>query len=161
MHAFLDGFEVFGRERLLAQKFVEKSGVGGRADAELHVRKEFEYGGGKQVRGGMAEDLQRLGVFFGEDFEFSVMVERARQVHEFARRAIANARNERGAGEARRNFFGDVGGGRAARHLQYGAILERNVNTIHRVSAIPANGRSSTLTNGVKEGKTKATEREC
>ncbi len=62
VHLFLDAREILRRERLLAQKFVKKSGIDGRADAELHVGKKLQYGCGQQVCRGMPEDLQRFGI---------------------------------------------------------------------------------------------------
>ena len=57
VHLRFDFYEVFGSEWLLAHEFVEEAGVDRRADAELHVRVEFEHGGGEQMRGGVAEHL--------------------------------------------------------------------------------------------------------
>jgi hypothetical protein len=67
VHFLFDFAEVFGRERLFAQKFVEEAVFHGRPDAEFDVGIQLHHGGGKQVRGGVAEYEQRVGVFVGED----------------------------------------------------------------------------------------------
>ena len=90
-HLGFDFFQVFGRERLVAHKFVEKSVFGGRTDAEFHIREKLQHGGGQQMRRRVAEHLNRVGILRGEDREIYVVIERAREVDEFA----VNARNER------------------------------------------------------------------
>ena len=45
MHLFFDLGEVFLGERLVAEEFVEKAGVNGRANAEFNVGKEFHHSG--------------------------------------------------------------------------------------------------------------------
>src|SRR5258705_786953 len=72
--------EVVGSERLGAQEFVEEAGVDGRADAQLDVRIQLHDRGGEKMRGGMAEDEKRVGIFFGEDLQLYVAVERATQI---------------------------------------------------------------------------------
>ena len=59
--------EVVRGERLVAEEFVEEAGVDGRADAELDVGIELHHRGGEKMSGGMAEDEESVGVFFGED----------------------------------------------------------------------------------------------
>ena len=137
----------------LAQKFVEESSFNRRADAQLHIRKKFGHGRGKQMRRRMAEHEQRVGIFFSEDFEFCVALKRAREIHqltsicsarEFAgrgvfggagarrgRRSIRGAGDERGARKARRNLLGDLRGGSAARHVEHFAVRQSNKNGIH------------------------------
>ena len=80
VHLFFDALEVFGRERLLAQKFVEEAVVDRRADAQLHVGKKFEHRRGQQVRRRVPEHLQRLGIFRGENPERGVVFERPRKI---------------------------------------------------------------------------------
>ena len=63
VHLCFDFFEVFGRERLLAQEFVEEAVIDGRADAQLHVGKKLEHRRGQQMRGGVAEHLHASGSF--------------------------------------------------------------------------------------------------
>ena len=75
-HLRFDGGEVFGREGLFAIEVVEEAGVGGGAVAELGLREELEHGRGHDVRGGVAHDLERFGVFFRDQFEARVCGER-------------------------------------------------------------------------------------
>ena len=93
--------EVFGSERLVAQEFVEKAVVDGRADAQLHVGIKFEHRGGEQMRGRMAKHLDSVGIFCGEDGELGVVVERARKIDQFA----IGARDQSFLREARRNLL--------------------------------------------------------
>ena len=62
VHLLLDALQVFRRERLLAQEFVEKSVVNRRPDAQFHVGKKLQHRRGKQVRRRMAKHLQRVGI---------------------------------------------------------------------------------------------------
>ena len=133
VHFVFDFFEIFGSERLLAKKFVEKAGVDRGADAELYVGIKLHHRGGEKMCRGMAKDVERVGIFFGEDLELDVVIERATQVDQFAGVValvavvgaercscaaclrvwicggrIGNARDESGVGEARRNFARDI-----------------------------------------------------
>ena len=76
--------EVFRSEGFVAEKFVEKAGVDGRTDAELYVGKELHHRGGEQMRCGMAKDVERVGIFFGEDLQLDVVIERAAQIDQLA-----------------------------------------------------------------------------
>ena len=57
VHLLFNFREIFRSERLVAQKFVEKTGIGRRANAELDVGIELHHRGGEQVRRGMPEDV--------------------------------------------------------------------------------------------------------
>ena len=59
-----NGGEVFGREGLLAIEVVEEAGVGCGAVAKLGLRKELEDSRGQDVRGGVAQNFQRVGIVF-------------------------------------------------------------------------------------------------
>ena len=126
-HLGLDFFEVLGRERLVAQEFVEESGLDRWADAELYVRVKLEDGGGEQMRGRVAEDLHRFGIFRGEDREFYIAVEGAREIDKLA----IGARDESVLGEARPDLAGDLRGRGAAGHLARRAIRQRDLNVFH------------------------------
>jgi hypothetical protein len=58
----LNGGEVFRREGLFAIEVVEEAGVGGGAVAELGLREELEDGRGQHVRGGVTQNLLRVGI---------------------------------------------------------------------------------------------------
>jgi hypothetical protein len=68
-HFGFDGGEVFRREGLLAVEVVEEAGIGGGAVAELGLREELEDGRGQNVRGGVAQNLERVGIVFFDEFE--------------------------------------------------------------------------------------------
>src|SRR3974390_3009572 len=61
LHLVLDGGEVVGREGLLAVEVVEESVLGGGAVAEAGLGKEFEDGGGHEMRGRVTEDFEGFG----------------------------------------------------------------------------------------------------
>ncbi len=82
LHLLLDGFEVFGRERLLAIEVVEEAGLGGGAVAELGLGKEFQHRGRHQVRGRVAIDFERFGIAVGEDAQLGILLQRTREVDE-------------------------------------------------------------------------------
>ena len=126
-HLGLDFFEVFRRERLVAQEFVEEASFDRRADAELYVGIELEHGCGQKMRGGMAQHLDRVRILRGEDREFYIAVERARKIDQLA----VGARDERFLGEARRNLLRDFGGGRSARDFACSAVGQRDLKCGH------------------------------
>ena len=151
VHLLFDFLEIFGSEGLLAQEFVEKAVVDRRADAQLHVGIEFHHRGGQQVRRGMAEDEERVGIFFSEDLQLDVLFERTAKIEEQAAifggidgigknaglvlRAIAvrggHFGHQRGVRQARRNGFGDVDGRGALGNVFHAAIGKSYVNLIH------------------------------
>ena len=61
-------------------KFVEKSGVDGRADAELDVREKAPSPRRRASALPNDETRERVGIFFGEDLELDVVIERAAQI---------------------------------------------------------------------------------
>ena len=133
MHFLFDFFEIFRSKRLLAQELVEKSGVDRRADAELHVGIQLHHRGGKKMRGGVAKNVKRVRIFFGEDLQFDVVIERAPQIDQFAGAIIGlgYARHQRGIRQARRDFPRDIRGCRALWHFLNFAVRQSNVNRIH------------------------------
>ena len=126
-HLRFDFREVFGRERLVAHEFVEKSVFDGRADAEFHIWVKLQDSGGEEMRGRVAENLERVGVLRGEDREIYAVVERARKVNQLA----VNPGDERVLGEARPDLRGDLRGGGAAGHFAGRAVRQRDLNGFH------------------------------
>jgi hypothetical protein len=112
VHFRFDLGQVVQSKGLVAEKLVEEAGVDWRANAELDVGIKLHNSGGEQMRGGMAEDEERVGIFFGEDLELDVVVERAAQIDQLSSTVIGrgDASDQRGIGEAGRNSFGDVCG---------------------------------------------------
>ena len=151
MHFLFNFFQVFGSEGLVAQEFVEEAIFDRRADAELHVGIEFHHRGGQQMRGGMAEDVERVGIFFGEDLEFDVLLDRTAKVVEqaaifggihgvrknagFRLGAVAiggeDLGDQRSIGQSRRDGLGDLEGRGALGKVFYAAVGESYVNLIH------------------------------
>ena len=80
LHLLFDLFEVFRNEGSLAQKVIEEAGFGGRTVTELGLRKEFQHGGSKQMRRRVMEDLERLGVFLGEEAEARIVLDGEREI---------------------------------------------------------------------------------
>ncbi len=127
VHPGFDFFEVFRRERLVAEEFVEKSGFDRRADAEFYVGIELEDGRGEQMRGGVAQHLDGVGILRGEDRKLYIVVERARKIDQLA----IGARDESFLGETRRNLLRDFGGGCSAGDFARGAVRQRNLKCGH------------------------------
>ena len=66
-HFGFDGFEVFWGEGGGPVEVVEEAGIGGRTVAQLGFRKKLENRGRHDVRGRVADDLEGVGVFLGEE----------------------------------------------------------------------------------------------
>ena len=136
---------------MIAQEFVEESVFDRRADAELYCGVELHHGGGEKVRGGMAEDIEGVRIFLGEDLEFNVLVDRAPKVEEeaavfgrvdgiredsgFFLDAVGvrgeNFCDQRSVTEARGDRLGNVEWRGAFWHVFYAPIGECYVNLIH------------------------------
>src|SRR5580704_7097390 len=84
VHFLFDFLEIFGSERLIAEKFVKESGVDRRANAEFYVGIKLHHRGGEKMRGGVAKDVERIGIFLGQDLQPDVFIERAAQIDQFA-----------------------------------------------------------------------------
>ena len=127
VHLLLDARQVFGRERLLAQEFVEKAGVDGRTDAQLHIGEKFEHRRREQVRRRMPKYGQRIGILRGKDADFGVVFQRTRKIYKFA----IGARDERFLRQSVRNLLRNVGGRGAARHFLRGPIRQSDLYGVH------------------------------
>ena len=84
MHFLFDLLEIFHGERLLTQEFVEEAVLNRRADAKLHAGIKLRHGRGEQVSGRVTEDVQCVGIFFRQDTELDVLLQRAAKVVEQA-----------------------------------------------------------------------------
>ena len=84
LHLLLDGFQVLGRERLLAIEVVEESALGRRTVAELGLGKQLQHRGGHQVRRRVAIDFQRFGIAVSEDAQLGILLQRTGEVHGWA-----------------------------------------------------------------------------
>src|SRR5579864_6695540 len=128
LHLFLDLREVFSGERRGTVKIIEEAALGRRAVAELGLRKKFEHRGREQVRGGMAEDLERFRVFIGQDAQRDIFFERSGEIDEIAiagfssRRERACLRRQRCRSQPRADGLGDIKRSRAPGSLLFTAI---------------------------------------
>ena len=70
-HFLLDGFEVFRGEGAGSVEVVVEALVDGRADGHLHAGEELLHGGGHDMGGGMAQELQAFGLVSGDGGGFN------------------------------------------------------------------------------------------
>ncbi len=77
VHLLFDFGEIFLRERLVTEEFVEKAGVDRGTDAELHVGIQLHHRRCKQVGRGMPKHEERIGIFFRQDLQLHVVIQRA------------------------------------------------------------------------------------
>jgi hypothetical protein len=103
----------------------------------------------------MAEHKKGVGIFFGEDLKFDVVLERSAQVNQFAFAVVgrSDAGNEGGIGQARRDASGNVGGRGPLGDIFNAAIRQCDVNLLH--VRVHLGGETSSLSAGsraVKEG---------
>ena len=127
-HLLLDLFEVVRGERGGAVEIVVEAVLDGRADAELGFGIEFEHGGGQQVGGGVAVDLERLGVPGGEDLERGVLLDGASEVEHLAVDLGRDGRVRQAGADA----SGDIDGTRLGRDGLFTAVGQSNLDVAHR-----------------------------
>ena len=87
-HLLFNDDQIVGGEWLLAVEVVEKACVGGRAVAELGLRKELKDGSGEDVGCGVAHHFEGLGVGLLEELELDVLGKRRSQVHQTRRGGV-------------------------------------------------------------------------
>lgn len=140
VHFLFDFGQIFRREGLVAEKFVEEAGVDGRANAELDVGVEFHHGCGEQMRCGVTKDEEGVRIFFGEDLELDVFFERAAQIDQLAqigsieqRSSIGRGhpRYESGVGQSWRNVARDIRRSRAPGHHLNLAVRQCDLHLLH------------------------------
>ena len=106
-HLLLDAPEVLRRERVLHHEVVVEAVVRRRAEAELRVGEQLQHRGGAQVRGRVAQHVDRLRALLRDDADARVprhaLLHRAELVVEVAR--------DRGARQAGTDLGGGVGAG--------------------------------------------------
>ena len=101
-HAGLDLLEVIGGERRVPVHVVEEALVGGRTDAQLGLRIEFQGCRRQQVRRRMAVHFQRFLVAFGQEAHLGISLEGCAQVRQFA----INLSDQCGARQPRADLLG-------------------------------------------------------
>src|ERR1700735_649126 len=90
------------------------------------------------MSGRVAEDLYRVGIFGSQNGKLRVVLERTREIHQFA----VGARNESFLRQTRRNLVRDLRRGGAARHFAGGAIRQRDLNGVHAAAYSPVETNS-------------------
>ena len=127
-HLLLDLFEVLGRERSGAVEIVIEAVVDGRADAELGFGIQFQHGRGQQVGGGVAVDLERLGILGGQDLERGVLFDGAGEVEHLA----IDLGHDGRVGQPGADAPGDIDGTGLGRDGLFTPVGQSNFDVTHR-----------------------------
>ena len=107
VHALFDGNEVFRGERRLAREIVVEAVLDRRADGHLRARIQLLHRLRHDVRGVVADEVERLGVLRGDDGERRVGVDHMAGINQLA----VDLAGERRLGEAGADAGGDLGDG--------------------------------------------------
>src|ERR1700735_3489417 len=107
------------------------------------------------MSGRVAEDLYRVGIFGSQNGKLRVVLERTREIHQFA----VGARNESFLRQTRRNLVRDLRRSGAARHFAGGAIRQRDLNGVHAAVYSPVETSSLLAQAGAVKARTKARKR--
>ena len=134
-HLLLDALEVrVGHGHALGElEVVVEAVLDRRPDRDLHARIELHDGGGEDVRGVVADDVQRAVAGRRDDLQRLARHERPREVAHLP----VLAHGDRGAGQARPDRGGRVGTRRAVGELELGSIGQRDVHRSHASDAAP------------------------
>src|ERR1017187_5162155 len=127
-HLLLDLLEVVGGEGGGAVEIVVEAVVDGRADAELGFGIEFEHGGGEEVGGGVAVDLERFGVPGGEDLNRGVLLDGAGEVEHLA----VDLGRQAGVRQAGADASGDIDGTCPGRDGLFTPVGQSNFDVTHK-----------------------------
>ena len=117
-HLLLDRGQVLGREGTLEGEIVIEAVLDHRADRDLRRGEQRLHGLREQVRGGMADDLERIVRLVGDDGERCVVRDGVRGVDQFA----VDARAECGLGQAGADAGGNFADGDGRVELTLAAI---------------------------------------
>jgi hypothetical protein len=155
-HAAFDQLQVFGRKGSGTPEVIEEACIGRRTVAELCFWKQLRHCGSHHVRGGVAQDLQRVGVFLGHQLEGDVFGQRRGQIDEalgvrvfgaihlglaalVAEAAAdgggferANAGDHGGLRQARRDAFGDAQRSGTGRYFAHRSVGKLDLNRTHK-----------------------------
>lgn len=113
LHARFDLGQVLLGERLRGLEVVVEALVGGRAEPQVGAWEQVEHGHREQVRGAMAEHVERFLVLGGQDAQRRVALDRTRGLHDVA----VDDAGDGGLGQALADARGDLGHRRAPRDL--------------------------------------------
>ena len=106
-HLLLDGGEVFGRERLVAEKVVIEAVLDHRPDGHLCAGPKRLHGFRQHMRRIVADQFERARVVAGQELDLGVVLDRIGQVDKLA----VERHRHRALGKRRRNAFGDIEAG--------------------------------------------------
>ena len=127
-HPLFDRWEVFRRERLVAEEVVIEAVLDHRANGDLRSWPKRLHGFGENVRRVVADQFERAGIVARNELERSVAVDR---ISEVGKLAIADHCYSP-LGKRRRNGFGDIEAGDAGLIGALSAIGKRDLD--HRGS---------------------------
>ena len=74
-HALFDGRQILGGEGPLVGEIVVKAVLDHRADGDLRLGEELLHRIRQQVRGGMTDDLESVGILVRDDAQFGVVID--------------------------------------------------------------------------------------
>ena len=103
LHLRFELLEVFGREGTLEREVVVEAVLDDRADGDLRLRVDGLHRLGQQVRGGVADDLERRRILLRDDGQLRVFVDDEGRVDQLA----VHAAGERRLGQSRADAGGD------------------------------------------------------
>ena len=121
-HLRLDGGEVLGRERTLVGEVVIEAVFDDRTDGDLRLREECLRRLREQMCGRVADHLERVRVFVGDDLEHRVRHDRERGIYEMA----AHLTGERGFRKPRPDVGSDLRHGDGTLETALAAIRQRD-----------------------------------
>ena len=125
-HFFLDRRQVVRRERALVREIVVEAVLDHRADGHLRIGKQRLHRVRQQVRGGMADHVEAVGILVGDDGELRIRIDQMTGIDQFA----VDPPGERGPGQT------GADAGRDLRHrdrrieLSDGTVGKRDVDHI-------------------------------
>ena len=121
-HLRFDRGEIFGREGSLVGEVVVETIFDHRADGHLRIGEQGLHGLREQVRRRVTDDLEGIGMLFGDDFERGIARDRKRRVDQFA----TDLAGERRFGKPRTDARGNLGHGHRVRVGSLTAVGQRD-----------------------------------
>ena len=123
-HALFDGSHVFGREGAFVRKVVKETVFDHWADGDLRFGEQLFDSVGQQVGGRMADHIQPIGVFGGNDGQRAVLRDLVAGVNNLA----INFARQGGFGQTRTNRCCHLGNGDGTRKLALRTVRKCDVN---------------------------------
>ena len=123
-HLRFDLRQIVGRERRVAREVVIEAVLDRRADGDLGAGKQLLHRHREQMRGVVADQLQRLGILPGDDAQLRVLLDGAEDVPLLA----VDLDDQRRLGEARADRGRDLRARHPAREIQHLAVGQGDVH---------------------------------